>query len=86
MLVLDYSSVYTVQFCWGGVSVCPGAALDYVPKGWVRVSHMVCDAYLFILQILASTTETGWWGEMDQQCREAFHRLGIWDVAEFNSD
>jgi hypothetical protein len=29
-----YFAVYTFQFCWGGL-VCPGAALDYVPRGWI---------------------------------------------------
>jgi hypothetical protein len=46
---------------------------------------MMCDAHLFVLQIHASNFETGWWGEM-AQCMEAFHRLGVQDVTEFDSD
>jgi hypothetical protein len=59
-------------------SVCPGATLDYVPRGWVRESWVVHDAHLFVLQIHASNFETSWWGEM-VWLREAFHRLGIQD-------
>jgi hypothetical protein len=47
---------------------------------------MVHDAHLFILQIHASSFGAGWWGEMVAQHREAFHRLGVQDVAEFYSD
>jgi hypothetical protein len=32
LLVLEYNSLFMpFQFSWGGVSICPGAALDYVP-------------------------------------------------------
>jgi hypothetical protein len=43
-------AVYELQFCWG-VSVCPGAALVYVSRGWVGKSCVVHDAHMFICQI-----------------------------------
>jgi hypothetical protein len=60
-------AVYAAQFCWGRDSICPESVLDYVPRGWVGelgVVHVVCDAHLFILQILASSFGICWWGEM----------------------
>jgi hypothetical protein len=48
-------------------------------------SCVMGDAHLFILQILASSFETSWQGEM-AWCREAFHGLGVQDVAEIDSD
>jgi hypothetical protein len=45
---------------------------------------MACDAYLSVLQMHASSFETGRWAEM--MCREASHRLVGHDVTEFNSD
>jgi hypothetical protein len=44
-------TVYSLQFCWGGLSL-PGAALCYVPGVWVRESH-VCVAHLLGLQVYA---------------------------------
>jgi hypothetical protein len=45
---------------------------------------MVYDAHLFILQIHASSVETGWWGEM--ACFiEGFHKSEVQDVTEFSS-
>jgi hypothetical protein len=38
------------SFVEGG-SVCPGAVLVFVPRGWVGKSHMVCYVHLFILPI-----------------------------------
>jgi hypothetical protein len=46
---------------------------------------VVCDAYLFILQIHTGSFETGWQGEMVWH-RETFHGLGAKDIIEFNSD
>jgi hypothetical protein len=51
-------SVYAFQFCSLGDWLCPGAALDYVPRvGELEELHMVCDAHLFILQIHTSSFE-----------------------------
>jgi hypothetical protein len=66
-------------------SICPGAALDYVPMGWVGESHVLCDAHLFVLQIHTSSFEINWQREMAMH-REVFHGLGVQDVAEFDSD
>jgi hypothetical protein len=46
---------------------------------------MVCVVHLLILQIHASSFETGWWRKMAWY-REACHGLGVQDAAEFNSD
>jgi hypothetical protein len=54
---------YVFQFCCRN-SVCPGTALDYVPRVWVGESHMVCDAHLFFLQIHSSSIGVGWQSEM----------------------
>jgi hypothetical protein len=59
--------------------------LDCVSVGWVRESCVEHDVHLFVLQTLASSFETGWWGEM-VQCIEAFHKLGVQDVTHFNFD
>jgi hypothetical protein len=48
--MLDYSSLFVFQFCWGG-SDSPGAMLVYVPKGWVGESCVMCGAYLFVLPV-----------------------------------
>jgi hypothetical protein len=52
---------------------------------------MVYDTHLFILQLHTSIFGAGWRGEMVPlflvwQCREAFHQIGVQDVAEFDSD
>jgi hypothetical protein len=57
-------AVYVFHFCWGGVSVCPADALDYFLRERVGESHVVHDAYLFILQFNTRNFGTGWWGEM----------------------
>jgi hypothetical protein len=46
---------------------------------------MVHDACLFVLQVHASSFGISWQGEMLWH-KEAFHRLGVQDVAQFNSD
>jgi hypothetical protein len=51
-------------FFLGGESICSGTALDYVPGEWIGESHMVCDAYLFVLQIHACNVGVCWQGEM----------------------
>jgi hypothetical protein len=79
------------SFVGGGGSSLPRAALDYVPGRWVGESHMVRDAHLLILQIHTSSFGSSLWGEMVYHFsmawhREAFHGLGVQDVAEFNSN
>jgi hypothetical protein len=60
--------------------------VDYVPRGgWVGELCVVYDAHLFILQIHINSFATGWWREMAGH-REAFHRLGVQDITEYNSD
>jgi hypothetical protein len=54
---------YVFQFCCRN-SVCPGAALDYVPREWVWESHVVLDDHLFVLQIYASSFGISQQGEM----------------------
>jgi hypothetical protein len=44
----------------------------------------VHESHLFVLQVDRSRFGTSWWGEMAWH-REAFHRLGVQDVAEFDS-
>jgi hypothetical protein len=50
------------SFVEGGFSL-PRVMLGYVPGrggGWIGKSHMVLDAYLFILKIHANNFGTGW--------------------------
>jgi hypothetical protein len=47
-----------------GDSIYLGAFPDYVFWGWIGESHMVCVAYLFVLQVYASSFGIGYWGEM----------------------
>jgi hypothetical protein len=77
-------AVYAIQFCWGS-SVCPGAALDYVPRGWVVESCMVSDAHLFVMQIHAAGRNCATFFSVPW-LKKAFHGLGVQDVAEFDSD
>jgi hypothetical protein len=85
-------AVYVFQFCWLGGLVCPGAALDYFPGVWVGESHVVFDAHLFVLQFHTCSFGAGWWGEKALLFfsavwhSEAFHGLGVQDVADFDSD
>jgi hypothetical protein len=70
-------------------SFCPGPALDYFHRGWAGESHVVCDAQLFILQFHTRCFAVGWRGPLFFSAEwhgEAFHGLGIQDVAEFDSD
>jgi hypothetical protein len=46
-------------FVEGKVSVCPKAALDYVPRGWVGLLHVMHDAHMFVLQNHVGSFETG---------------------------
>jgi hypothetical protein len=46
---------------------------------------MVCDVHLFVLQIHTSSFETSWQGERVGHW-EDFHRLGLQDVTELDSD
>jgi hypothetical protein len=38
--------------------------MDYVPGGHIQESHMVYNAYLFVLMIHVSNFGTGWGREM----------------------
>jgi hypothetical protein len=85
LLVLDYSSLYMLfSFVGGKGSVCPRAALDCVPRGWVGQLPVVDDAHLFVLQVHTSSFGISWQGEIMQQ-QETFHGLGVQDVIEVNS-
>jgi hypothetical protein len=60
--------------------------------GWVGKSHLVCDAHLLVLHIHTSSFGAHQLGEMVQlfseqrRSKEAFHGLGVQDIAEFDSD
>jgi hypothetical protein len=58
--MLEYSSLFMLSSFVAGGAVCPGATLDYVPRGWLGESHVVHDAYLLLLQIHTSSFETSW--------------------------
>jgi hypothetical protein len=46
--MLGYSSLFVVQFCWGGGSVCLRAVLVYVPGGgWGSSTWCVTFTCLF---------------------------------------
>jgi hypothetical protein len=77
-------------FLGGLFSVFPGAVLDYFPgvEGWVR-SHvwcmmLTCDFCSFIQAGLETAVGEKWhcWAWH----RETFHRLGVQDIAGFDSD
>jgi hypothetical protein len=86
LLELDYSSLFILfSFVGGRGSVFPQAALDYVSRGWVGESHVMCDAHLFVLQIHASSFGTSWQGEMAWH-KEVFYGLMVQDVTEFDFD
>jgi hypothetical protein len=51
------------SFVQGMGSICPGAALDYIPRGWVGESCVVRVAHLSGLQVCAGSFETSWYGE-----------------------
>jgi hypothetical protein len=63
------------SFVGGGNSICPGAALEYVPRWWVGKSCVVHVALLFVLKVYASIFGTSWWGEM--VCHIS-HHSGEW--------
>jgi hypothetical protein len=78
--------VYVFQFCWGVTGL-------FSLGGWVRELCVVCDAHLFLLQL--HTGSFGVAGGEKWLClffssvawhREAFHRLGVQNVTEFDSD
>jgi hypothetical protein len=48
-----------VSVLYGEVSICPGAAVNYVPRGWVGELCVVYVAHLFSLQIYTGSFETG---------------------------
>jgi hypothetical protein len=93
-------AVYAFQFCWG-CSICPGAVLDYVPGDWVGESCVVPVAHLLGLQVYVAAlkpaagrngmllfsrqTLSGPGSGLALGCREAFHRLGVQDITEFDS-
>jgi hypothetical protein len=87
-------AVYAVHFCWGrGFQSVQGL---HVPRVWVggmgRESHVIGEAHLFILQIHASSFRASQLGEMGSTLlstawrKDGFHRLGVQDVASFDSD
>jgi hypothetical protein len=84
LLVLGYSLLFTfIGGEWFSLpKCCAGLCSQGVSKGVALVVH---DTHLFVLQLHPSSFETGWWGEM-ALCREAFHGLGVQDIAEFDSD
>jgi hypothetical protein len=66
------------SFVQGGRgSVCPGAALLYVPREWVGESHLVFVAHLLGLQIYKGSFETGQQGEMAFNFSQGRHLLGL---------
>jgi hypothetical protein len=78
------------SFAGVGNSVCPGAMLDYFPGELVGESHVVCDAYLFILQFHASSFGASWRREMvplfSVQCSIGRFSMGrVYGVTEFDS-
>jgi hypothetical protein len=85
--MLDCSLLFIPFSFVGCHSVSPGAALDYVPRGWVGELRVVHDAYLFVLQIHTSSFGVSQRGEMallfSMWCgvSEAFHWLGVQDVS-----
>jgi hypothetical protein len=62
--MLDYNLLFMLFSVFGGCSVCPVGAPDYVPRGWVGESHVVLDTHVVVLQIDTSSFETGWWREI----------------------
>jgi hypothetical protein len=59
--VLDYNSLFILfSFVVGR----GGAALDYVPRGWVGESHVMHVAHLLDLQVYTGSFETSQQGEM----------------------
>jgi hypothetical protein len=65
------------SFVYQGCSICPEAVLDYVPRGWVGVSYVVCVAHLLCLQIYAGSFEIGWEGEMACCFSQGRHLKGL---------
>jgi hypothetical protein len=75
-------------FSCRGDSIYPEAVLDYVPR---RGRGVVCgdDAYLFVLQIHTAALEPGKCHTISLSVvrrSEAFHRLGVQDITDFDSD
>jgi hypothetical protein len=63
--VLDYDLLFILLSLFReGSSVCPRAALDDVPRGWVGESHVVCVAHLLGLQLYSSNFGANWWVEI----------------------
>jgi hypothetical protein len=63
--VVDYNSLcmfLSFVVCVGS-SICPGAALEYVPTGWMGESCVVCSTHLLGLQTYIGSFEICWWGE-----------------------
>jgi hypothetical protein len=57
-------TAYAFQFYWGGDSICPGAALDYVSRVGGGVLLIMRDAHLFVRQIHSSSFGASQQGEM----------------------
>jgi hypothetical protein len=85
-------TVYAFQACWGGGSVCPGVAMDYVTGIWVRSCAwwmmLTCLFCRFIQTALepVSRERNGFSFLSVAQHKKVFHGLGVQDVAEFDSD
>jgi hypothetical protein len=76
--VVDYNSlILFLSFVQGGGLISPGAALGYIPSGWVEELHMVHVAHLLRLQIYAGSFETSQWGEMVCCFSQGRHLLGL---------
>jgi hypothetical protein len=91
--MLDYNLLFMLfSFVGGRDSICSWAALDYVPGGWQRSCMwcvmLTCLFYKFTQAVLEPVGGEKWWTTSlsVEQCREAFYRLGVQDVREFDSD
>jgi hypothetical protein len=91
--VLDYSLLLVVFSFAGGCSVCPGAALDYFPgREWVG-RGVVCGVKCSPVHSTVSRKHLWSWlaGRNGLTFfsmawhKEAFHRIGVQDVTEFDS-
>jgi hypothetical protein len=61
-------------------SICPGAALDYVPQRWVGELCLFHIVQLLILQVYAGSFETGQQIEMVCHFSQVIYFLGLVSV------
>jgi hypothetical protein len=81
------------SFARGGIQSAQGINwiifLEWGGDGWVGEPRVVHDAHVFLLQFhmlwsqLVGRNSAAVFSAV--QCREAFYRLGVQDVAEFDS-